>query len=177
MSPFARKLDVSGVYTTLTRLSRRPAAIVEMGTVDNAAREKPVWIRGAFSALRASRYPHIRAATWWDMNSGVNTRIDSSPAALAAFRAAVSGTRFSARPRFTGDCRPSAPTSVTAGNDPDGSVRLRWSPVAVASAYEVWRDGNLVATTKATTWRDPAGRDGRSHTYHVRAVDPGGRSV
>ena len=91
ISPFARKIDVSGVYRTLTKISRRPMAVVEMGTVDNAAGEKPAWIQGAFSALRSGRYPRIRGATWWNMDSGANTRIDTSPASLEAFRAGVAG--------------------------------------------------------------------------------------
>ena len=176
ISPFARKIDVSGVYTTLTRISRRPMAVVEMGTVDNAAGEKPAWIRGAFSALRSGRYPRIRGATWWSMDSGANTRIDTSPASLEAFRAGVGGTFFAARPRFTGDCRPPAPEGLTVRPGPGGSVRVRWSPVSVASWYEVWRDGTLVATTKETYWDDTAARSRPVGDYRVRAVDPGGRS-
>ncbi len=85
--PFAEKLEASWVYTDLTALSRRPAAISEMGAVDDAAHGKAAWIRHAFAALRSGRYPRIRAATWWDMRSPPSdTRIDSSPVALAAFR-------------------------------------------------------------------------------------------
>jgi len=176
ISPFAQKIDVSGVYGSLTRLSRRPMAVVEMGTVDNAADEKPGWIEGAFAALRSGRYPRIRAATWWDMHSGVNTRIDSSPESLAAFRAGVSGTLFSARLRFTGDCRPPAPETLSARHRPGGGIALRWRPVEVASSYEVWRDGTLLATTKDPSYVDPDAPPG-PHAYLVRAVDPGGRSA
>jgi hypothetical protein len=177
MSQFSRKLDVSGVYRTLTRLSKRPAAIVEMGTVDNAAHEKPGWIRNAFRALRSGKYRRIRAATWWNMDSGQNTRIDSSPDSLEAFREGVSGSFFSAHARFSGDCRPPPPASVSARAGLRGTVRVRWSRVVIASAYEVYRDGRLLATTKETTFVDTTVVPGRSHTYRVRAVDPGGRSV
>jgi hypothetical protein len=177
MSPFARKLDVSGVYRTLTTLSRRPVAIAEMGTVDNAKAEKPAWIRGAFQALRSGRYPRIRAAVWWNMDSGPSTRIDSSPASLEAFRAGVAETYFTARPRFAGDCKPPPPRAVFASLGPHGSVRVRWSPVEVASAYEVWRDGRRLVTTKDTSWVDTTAKPGLTHSYHVRAVDPGGRSI
>ena len=51
-----RKLDVSGVYTTMTKLSRRPIAIAEMGA-SSAAGEKAAWIRGAFAALRSGTVP------------------------------------------------------------------------------------------------------------------------
>jgi hypothetical protein len=49
--------------------------------------------------------------------------------------------------------------------------------VLVASAYEVYRDGRLLATTKKTTWLDTTAGQGRRHTYTVRAIDPGGRSL
>ena len=176
MSPFARKIDVSGVYGTLTRLSRRPMAVAEMGTVDNAADEKPGWIAAAYAALRSGRYPRIRAATWWDMDNGPNTRIDSSPASLAAFRAGVAGTFFSARLLFTGDCRPPAPTGLSARRGASGAVELRWRPVEVASWYEVWRDGSPLATTRRPAFED-AGASPGLHAYAVRAVDPGGTSV
>ena len=177
MSPFARKLDVSGVYRTLTELSRRPVAIVEMGTVERAAGEKAAWIRGAFHALRSGRYPRVRAAVWWSMDSGANTRIDSSPEALTEFRAGVAGTFFTARTRFAGDCRPPPPASASAAPGRDGFIHVRWSAVDVASAYEVWRDGRRVATTKDTSWVDTSAVRGPTHTYHVRTVSPGGRSV
>jgi len=177
MSPFARKLDVSGVYRTLTKLSRRPVAIAEMGTVEAAPGKKATWIRGAFQALRSGRYPRIRAAVWWSMDSGANTRIDSSPGALEAFRAGVTGTFFSARPVFGGDCRPPPPAVVVAIPSSVGVITVRWSPVAVASLYEVWRDGHRIATTKATTWVDRTARPGPQHTYRVRAVDLGGTSL
>jgi hypothetical protein len=177
VSPFARKVDVSGVYRTLTRLSRRRMAIAEMGTVERAAGEKAAWIRTALKALGSGRYPRGRAAVWWSMDSGANTRIDSSPEALEAFQEGVRGTVFSARARFAGDCRPPPPASVSATPGEPGVVRVRWSPVTIASAYEVWRDGRRVAITKETTWVDRTAQVGRTHTYKIRAVDPGGRSV
>jgi hypothetical protein len=161
----------------LTKLSRRPIAIAEMGTVERAAGEKAAWINGAFKALRSGRYPRVRAAVWWSMDSAANTRIDSSHGALEAFRAGVSGTFFSSRPLFSGDCRPPPPAVVVAIPRSIGVIVVRWSPVAVASAYEVWRDGRRIATTKATTWVDRGARPGPQHTYRVRAVDLGGTSV
>ena len=85
----------------MAKLSRRPFAIAEMGVAGDAA-----WIRAAFAAIRSGRYPRIRAATWWNMDTaGIDTRIDSSPASLDAFRAGVSGTFFSASLRFSSSCR------------------------------------------------------------------------
>jgi hypothetical protein len=106
---FAQKLAGSGVYTDLAKLSRRPMGIVEMGVVDNAAHEKGHWIRDAFATIRSRRFPRLRSAVWWETNSPPNdTRIESSPAALSAFRAAIADPFFGAKPRFSGTCPPVA---------------------------------------------------------------------
>ena len=101
LSPFAPKLDF--VYRTLTSLSRRPFGIVEMGTIEKGPQAKAGWIRDAFATIRSGRYPRIRAATWWDMNTaGIDTQVDSSPSALAAYRAGVAGPFFGASLRIAG---------------------------------------------------------------------------
>jgi hypothetical protein len=168
--PLASRLEDSGVYATLTRLSRRPVAVVA-GTA--GAEEKASWIRAALSTLRSDRYARVRAVVW---SAGTGAAAVNSPAAFAALRAGVTGSRFSGRARFGGDCRPSPPESIAA-RPVGGAIRVRWSPVAVASSYEVYRDGKLLGTTKATTWLDAGAGRGRTHTYTVRAVDPGGRSI
>ncbi len=177
ISPFARKIDVSGVYPTLTRLSGRPMAIAEMGVVEYAPGVKARWITDAFAALRSKRYPRVRAATWWSMDSGPNTRIDTSPSALAAFRAAVAGPYFDAKLRFSGDCRPPVPTAVKAT---DGryarKVRVLWQPVVSASSYEIWRNGSLLGTTRGSFYDDVSAGPARRYAYRVRAVSAGGES-
>jgi len=178
LTPFARQLDDSGVYTTLTTVSRRPVAIAELGTAAGAGADRAGWIRDAFAALRAGRYARVHAVTWRDAAGGSGDPIDPSADSRASFRAAVSGQFFAVRPRFSGDCRPPPPVSVTAKAHSKGRVvRVRWSPVLLASAYEVYRDGRLLGTTKGTTLEDTTAPPGRSHTYTVRAVSPGGRSV
>jgi Glycosyl hydrolase family 26 len=175
---FAAKLEASGVYPLLTRLSARPMAVVEMGVVDGPAGVKPEWIRRAFAALRSGRYPRIRGAVWWDWgDGGIDTRIDSSPAALAAFRAGVQGRFFDARPRFTGTCAPGRPRGLRSGDGSSGAVvRLTWSPVPNAAWYEVLRDGSQLATTAVSRYDDPVAARGRRYRYAVRAVNPLGRS-
>jgi glycosyl hydrolase family 26 len=176
-TPFAQKLDASGAYATLTKLSRRPVAIAQLGTVERSKGEKAAWIRSALRTLRSGRYTRVRAAVWWSMDGSASTRIDSTAEALEAVRAGLQGAFFTARARFAGDCRPPPPSVVVATPVRTGVIRVRWSPVEIASAYEVWRDGRRVVTTKETTWLDTKARPGPRHSYHVRAVDPGGRSV
>jgi hypothetical protein len=174
VAPFARRLADSGVYTALTRVSRRPVAVLA-GTVARAE-DEAVWIRDAFRALRRERYSRVRAAVW-PAGAGAAVRVDVPAAAIDAFRAGAAGARFSGAARFTGDCRPPPPARVFATAVRVGVIRVRWSAVPVASAYEVYRDGKLLATTRATTWLDTTAGEARQHTYTVRAVDPGGRSL
>jgi Glycosyl hydrolase family 26 len=175
---FAAKLDASGVYPLLTRLSRRPMAVVEIGVVDGPAGVKPEWIRRAFAALRSGRYPRIRGAVWWDWSDGaIDTRIDSSPAALAAFRAGVRGGFFDARPRFMGACAPGTPQGLRAiYGSSAGVVRLTWNPVPNAAWYAVLRDGIRIATTADSSYDDRATEPERRYRYAVRAINPVGRS-
>jgi hypothetical protein len=173
---FAAKVDASGVYPLLTRLSARPMAVVEMGVVDGPAGQKAEWIRRAFSALRSGDYPRIHGAVWWDWRyPGIDTRIDSSPAALAAFRAGVQGSFFDARPRFTGTCGPARPRGLRAAGG-GSAVRLTWSPVPNAAWYEVVRDGVRIATVAASRYDDRTAAPGERYRYAVRAVSPVGRS-
>jgi hypothetical protein len=172
--PFARRLADSGVYASLARLSRRPVAVVA-GTVDESALGKAAWIRDAFRALRSNRYARVKAAVW--SAGSTATRVDAPVAALASFRAGVAGSRFSGRARFAGDCRPPPPARIFATPVRPGLIRVGWSPVRVASSYEIYRDGKLLAVTKRTTWLDATAGQAQRHTYTVRAVDPGGRSV
>jgi glycosyl hydrolase family 26 len=174
---FARQLDVSGAYATLTKLSARPVAIAQLGAVERTKDEKAAWIASALQTLRSGPYTRVRAAVWWSMDGDPSTRIDSTPGALTAFRAGIRGSFFTARARFAGDCRPPPPAVVVATPVRTGVIRVRWSRVEIASAYEVWRDGRRVVTTRETTWLDTNARPGPRHSYHVRAVDPGGRSV
>jgi hypothetical protein len=177
LAPFTRQVDESGVYTTLTSLSKRPVAIADLGAVENAAGEKAGWIRDAFRALRSGRYPRVKAVTWAALG-GVKTRIDSSPGARAAFRSGVSGSYFAGHAQFGGDCRPPPPSFVTAKFGKSGRVLVRWQRVEVASSYEVYRNGKLVTTTRETSWVDPSAAPGpKKYTYTVRAVDPGGKSI
>jgi hypothetical protein len=179
---FAAKLDFSHVYTDLAALSKRPMGIVEMGVVDDAAREKPTWIRNAFAAMRSGRYPRLDSAFWWDMKVGdIDTRAASSPAALAEVRKALADPYFGARPRFTGNCGPRAPSNVTASRGPAGTVLVAWTRVVNATRYEVWRTTGgarrvLVGTTPGSSLVDRRGGGLGAHSYLVRAVNPVGRS-
>jgi hypothetical protein len=165
---FADKLVWSHVYDDLAALTQRPMGIVEMGVVDNATHGKAAWITSAFDTLKSGRFPRLRSAVWWQTNSPPNdTRIDSSPASLAAFRAAIADPFFGAKPRFTGNCLPAAPAGLAARGG-----RLSWQAVPNATSYEVWRSATLrgrrtlAGTAAATSFAAGQG------WYAVRGVNP-----
>ena len=72
-------------YDTLTRLSTRPVMIAETGSSQSGG-DKPAWVSSAL-AREIPRFSRIRAVVWFsDVVSGVDFRINSSRASLAAFR-------------------------------------------------------------------------------------------
>jgi hypothetical protein len=73
-------------YAARKRLVICEVASAEMGG------NKPAWIRDMGAMLRR-RLPRVRAVAWFHTNKETDWRIDSSPAALAAFRTIASGRR------------------------------------------------------------------------------------
>ena len=51
---------------------------------------KAAWIHDAFNAIESGDYPAIKALSWWHENwEGTQLRLDSSPAALNAFKSRI----------------------------------------------------------------------------------------
>jgi hypothetical protein len=74
----------------VTALSAKPLFLAEVGSVEQGG-NKAAWITDMFSSL-ATRYPRITGVCWFNVNdttANTDWRIDSSPASLAAFNAAV----------------------------------------------------------------------------------------
>lgn len=72
---------------------------------------------------------------------------------------------------------PSVPTGLAAASIGTGEISLAWNPssdnVGVAS-YEVWRDGDKLATVTTTSYGDATSAPGTTHVYSVVAVDAAG---
>lgn len=108
--PFAAALRPS--YRALVRLSStKPIAVLEFGVPEDAASgDKAAWIRAAFAEIESGRYPRLKAISWWnerwvdEEERRVDLRIDSSPAALAAYRAGIDGSGFVERARVETRC-------------------------------------------------------------------------
>lgn len=82
----------------------KPVMIAEFGVGDFArSGDKAKWISDAFSMI--PEYPRIKAAVYWherwqnEDGTFSNLRINSSPAALEAFRRGVAGERWAGSPR------------------------------------------------------------------------------
>ena len=63
---------------------------------------------------------------------------------------------------------PSAPQGLFAPAG-DNSVSLAWLPSDGATGYNIYRDGNLIATTSATTYTDTSARNGTAYGYAITA--------
>ena len=108
VQPFASAL--SDAYAQLTEFApSKPVAILELGAPQSiGSRAKAAWARAAFATLASGRFDRVHAVSWWDerYREGDRTydyRIDSSRAALRAYRAGVRPPRFLSRPQLV--CR------------------------------------------------------------------------
>jgi chitodextrinase len=67
--------------------------------------------------------------------------------------------------------------STTAIDATTSSVKLTWTAVTdnvAVTGYDVYRDGNKIATTTLTTVTDPSGKNGIAYSYTVVAFDAAG---
>jgi endoglucanase len=71
----------------VTRFPGKPILIGELATDEGSGDAKARWIRDAYASLRAN--PRVVGAVWFHMRKETDWRVDSTPAALAAYRAAV----------------------------------------------------------------------------------------
>lgn len=82
----------SAPYQAVTQVSKKPVLITEWASAEVGG-NKAAWITDAFQQLASSKYTRIVGENWFNMNKETDWRINSSPAALSAFQAAVgSGT-------------------------------------------------------------------------------------
>lgn len=70
----------------LRRYPHKPVLIGEFGTDEGTGDAKARWIREAYATMRARG---VAGAVWFHMDKEADWRIDSTPAALAAFREAM----------------------------------------------------------------------------------------
>ena len=68
----------------IARYPGKPVIIGEFGSEEGAGDAKAQWIRSAYARLRS--HPAVVGAVWFNMNKETNWRVDSSGAALQAYR-------------------------------------------------------------------------------------------
>ena len=70
------------------------------------------------------------------------------------------------------DCTTTSPTNFSVTKDGRNAI-LSWTTVSNASAYSIYRDGNIIANTTSTTYTDSNLAYG-TYTYYVKSVDSNG---
>jgi membrane-bound metal-dependent hydrolase YbcI (DUF457 family) len=88
---FPRIFDAS--YRQLARLARKPIMIAEIGS-DESGGDKAHWVRRALSH-QLPRLKRVKAVVWFDATDGSDFRVNSSSAALEAFRTGISSPLYS----------------------------------------------------------------------------------
>lgn len=95
-------------YRDLVALTKKPVLIAETGSVEVGG-NKAAWITQSFLHTLPRQFPRVRAVLWWQHDDAqADWRVNSSPAALAAFRAVASSPLYSAGPGALVGTPPSA---------------------------------------------------------------------
>lgn len=76
----------------VSRYPGKPIIVGEFATDEGAGNAKAQWISEAYRVLL--NHPNVVGAVWFNMNKEADWRIESSPAAEAAFRAAMAEPRI-----------------------------------------------------------------------------------
>ena len=105
---FGDVVSYRGAYQKLAAVSStKPIAILELGVTDqHPLGDKADWLKGAFDDIKTNKYLNFQALTYWHENWDDNghpaaIRIDSSPAALAAFQNGIKDDIYISTARFS----------------------------------------------------------------------------
>jgi hypothetical protein len=80
-------------YAKITQLSSKPVIIAETSSSE-AGGNKADWIRDGFLKTIPQKFPRVSAVLWFDRNAEEDWRINTSSAALAAYREVVASTLY-----------------------------------------------------------------------------------
>jgi beta-mannanase len=78
----------SPTYNEIIQITTRPMMIAETGCVEQGG-NKAVWIANAYSVELPKYFPVVKIIVWFNQSTQQDWQIESSPAALAAFSAAM----------------------------------------------------------------------------------------
>lgn len=85
-----------GTYSALASLTAKPMMIGETASAEQGG-NKPGWITTSFLNSIPARFPRIRAVIWFDENKETDWRVNSSSAALVAYRQIATSTAYQGR--------------------------------------------------------------------------------
>ncbi len=87
------------LYDSCAVLGDHPMMIAEFGTGEfqSGDFDKAAWITDAFNKIKIE-YPRIKIFTWFNINKELDWRVNSSPEALTAFKAAMQDPYYIASP-------------------------------------------------------------------------------
>jgi hypothetical protein len=151
--------DYPGIYSDITSLGPKPLSLMYVGVTPKQG-DMAAWISGMFATLKSRRYPRVAMVSWFNSRD-YGSRLDATPAATQAFQAGSRDALFDAKPRFSGNCLPTAPARVTLKRG-----RLAWTVVPNAVSYDVFRGSKRILRTTGRSARVKAG------IYRVRGVNP-----
>jgi beta-mannanase len=80
-------------YATLTQLSSKPVMLTETASAEIGG-DKADWIRRGFLNEIPQRFPRVTAAIWFNVQKESDWRVDSSQAALDAFREVAASSLY-----------------------------------------------------------------------------------
>jgi hypothetical protein len=153
-------------YAEITALSTRPVILTEVASSENGG-DKAAWIRNGFMITIPFLFPRVVGVIWFNANKEDSWRIDSSEAALNAFRAVVACSYYGG----SGPCDPGLPEDplaveslrvtrrVTAPSErPRGKVSYRLSHSATVRIEVQLHRRHGSERRGAVVRRSPAGR-------------------
>jgi hypothetical protein len=80
-------------YATLTQLSSKPVIFTETASAEIGG-DKAAWIRRGFLNELPQRFPRVTGVIWFDVQKESDWRVDSSQAALEAFREVAASSLY-----------------------------------------------------------------------------------
>jgi len=142
-------------YDALTALTGKPLMIAETSSAE-AGGSKAAWITQGLLTDVPTRLPRVRAVIWFDKNKEADWRVNSSPAALAAYRSVVASPRYQGQPDMSSTNAatpatntPATPTSPT--NTPTAtSTPVPPTATSTATNTPVPPTNTLIATSTPT---------------------------
>lgn len=138
-------------YRAITSLTQKPIIIAETSSAE-AGGSKAAWISDAFSKI-ASDYPKISAVIWFNEAGEADWRVESSPAALAAYKAALGRIGSTPSPVPPPDDK-TPPTGALIINDGAGWTRSRDVTLGLAGT-DPGGNGTVMMRLRnhASTWQ------------------------